>query len=198
MAVLTAAQEADKASDARRETLGGGRRRPSQGPHGCPRVSHLPVLQPGETKPWGPHIIEAHGESGFRCLSCARTANHKRAKYALKTLSCTDRPRLAGGGLGHRRRKKWNTATERRWAAQGDGGHRVFRYNATRYDGRFLCTRCGLRYVRRCDLISKHCPGEPATQRAAEAIQAALRGEALAKRRVHAFAKYPARRATNV
>ena len=51
--------------------------------------------------------------------------------------------------------------------------------------------RCGLHYVRFCDLRTKRCTGAPACQVAIQAIADALAGGPLARRKVHAFAKHP-------
>ena len=50
--------------------------------------------------------------------------------------------------------------------------------------------RCGLHYVRFCDLRTKQCTAAPASQAAAKAIADALAGGPLARRKVHAFAKH--------
>ena len=74
---------------------------------------------------------------------------------------------------------------------QGEGGHQVVRYNTTQHDGRWLCVRCGLHYVRFCDLRAKHCLGVPATAAAAKSVADAHAGGPLTRRKVHAFAKHP-------
>ena len=51
--------------------------------------------------------------------------------------------------------------------------------------------RCGLHYVRFCDLRTKQCTVAPANQAAAKAIADALAGGPLARRKVHAFANHP-------
>ena len=51
--------------------------------------------------------------------------------------------------------------------------------------------RCGLHYVRFCDLRTKQCAGAPATQAAAKSVADALAGGPLTRRKVHAFAKHP-------
>ena len=51
--------------------------------------------------------------------------------------------------------------------------------------------RCGLHYVRFCDLRTKRCTGAPACQAATKAIADALAGGPLTRREVHAFAKHP-------
>ena len=88
-------------------------------------------------------------------------------------------------------RFKWNRAVEARWRRQGEGGHQVVRYNTTQHDGRWLCMRCGLHYVRFCDLRTKRRAGAPANQAAAKAIADALAGGPLTRRKAHAFAKHP-------
>ena len=51
--------------------------------------------------------------------------------------------------------------------------------------------RCGLHYVRFCDLRTKQCAGAPGSQAAAKAIADALAGGPFTRRKVHAFAKHP-------
>ena len=51
--------------------------------------------------------------------------------------------------------------------------------------------RCGLHYVRFCDLRTKQCAAAPASQAATKAIADALAGGPLTRRKVHAFAKHP-------
>ena len=51
--------------------------------------------------------------------------------------------------------------------------------------------RCGLHYVRFCDLRTKRCAAAPANQAAAKAIADALAGGPLTRRKVHAFARHP-------
>ena len=51
--------------------------------------------------------------------------------------------------------------------------------------------RCGLHYVRFCDLRTKRCTGAPACQAATQAIADALAGGSLTRRKVHAFVKHP-------
>ena len=51
--------------------------------------------------------------------------------------------------------------------------------------------RCGLHYVRFCDLRTKHCLGVPATAAAAKSVTDAHAGGPLTMRKVHAFAKHP-------
>ena len=53
--------------------------------------------------------------------------------------------------------------------------------------------KCGLHYVRFCDLRTKRCTGAPACQVATQAIADALAGGPLTRRKVHAFAKHPSR-----
>ena len=110
---------------------------------------------------WGPHLIASRGTESFRCITCARIANHKRARYALETLPCNGRVGLAGPLQPRRPRLKWNRANEARWGRHGEGGHQVVRYNTTQHDGRWLCTRCGLHYVRFCEFWTKQCAGAP-------------------------------------
>ena len=188
--ILTAAQEADPQGTQGRSPQARSAR-PAGPAHAGRRKCHLPTLQPGEMRTWGPHLIAQHGEEGFRCVACARVANHKRARYALRTLPCSGRPGLAGPLQPRRPRLKWNRAVEARWRTQGDGGHQVVRYNTAQHDGRWLCMRCGLHYVRKCDLRRKRCTGAPANQAAAKAITDALAGGPLTRRKVHAFAKHP-------
>ena len=61
-----------------------------------PRKCHLPTLERGELRVWGHHLITSHWTEGFRCITCARVANHKRARYFLKSLPCAGRAGLAG------------------------------------------------------------------------------------------------------
>ena len=142
----------------------------------CPTRCHLPTLEHGELRMWSHHLITSHGTEGFRCITCARLANHKRARYALKGLPCAGRARLAGPLRPHRPRTKWNRATEIRWKTQGEGCHQVVKYNSPQHDGRHLCVRCGLHYIRRCDLRTKQCAGMPANQAATQAIADTLGG----------------------
>ena len=188
--VLTAVQDADP----RGSQEEGSRARAARAANPMPasrRKCHLPSLQAGEMRTWGPHLIAPHGTQGFRCVACARVANHRRAKYALKTLPCSGRAGLAGPSQPRGPRLKWNRAIEARLKWQGDGGHQVVRYNTTQHDGRWVCMRCGLHYVRFCDLRTKRCVGAPANQTAAKAIADALAGGPLTRRKVHAFAKHP-------
>ena len=90
-----------------------------------------------------------------------------------------------------RPRLKWNRANEARWRRQGEGGHQAVRYNSTQHNGRWLCMRCGLHYVRLSDLRSKRCTGAPACQAATQAVADALAGGPFTRRKVHAFAKHP-------
>ena len=46
-----------------------------------PRKCHLPTLEPGDLRMWGPHLIAPHGSEGYRCITCGRIPNHKRARY---------------------------------------------------------------------------------------------------------------------
>ena len=62
----------------------------------CARKCHLPILERGELRMWGPHFIAPHGTEGYRCITCARVADHKSASYALRTLPCSSRYGLAG------------------------------------------------------------------------------------------------------
>ena len=84
--ILAAAQATDPP-----KAQGHAARRPRAGPgrsqaQACTRRCHLPILEEGELRMWGPHLIKASGTEGFRCISCARVANHKRARYALRSL----------------------------------------------------------------------------------------------------------------
>ena len=49
--------------------------------------------------------------------------------------------------------------------------------------------RCGLHYVRFCDLRTKRCAAAPASQAATKAIADALAGGPLTRRKAHAFAR---------
>ena len=51
--------------------------------------------------------------------------------------------------------------------------------------------RCGLHYVRFCDLRTKQCAGAPGYQAATKAITDALAGGPFTRRKMHAFAKHP-------
>ena len=173
--VLTAVQSTDPPRTQDR----GPRGRAARTGDPCPasrRKCHLLTLQAGELRTWGPHLIAPHGTQGFRCVACARVANHKRARYALRTLPWSGRAGLAGPLQPRGPRLKWNRAIEARWRRQGEGGHQVVRYNTTQHDGRWLCMRCGLHYVRFCDLRTKRCAAAPANQAAAKAIADALAG----------------------
>ena len=152
---------------------------------------HLPDLERGELRMWGPHLITSHGTEGFRCVTCARIANHKRARYALKTLPCIGRVGLAGPLQPRRPKLKWNRADEARWKRQGEGGHQAVRYNTTQHDGRWLCMRCGLHYIRFYDLCAKQCARAPGNQAATKSVADALAGGPLIRKKVPAFAKHP-------
>ena len=142
----------------------------------CHRKCHLPTLQSGEVRMWGRHLIAPHGTEGFRRISCARVANHKRARYALRTLPCSGLAGLAGPLQPARPRHKWNKANEARWKRQGEGGHQMVRYSTTQHDGKWLGMRCGLHYVRFCDLRTKRCTAAPASQAATKAIRSGCPG----------------------
>ena len=157
----------------------------------CARKCHPPHPENGELKMRGPHLIAPHGTEGYRCITCAKVANHKKTRYALKTLPCSGRYRLAGPVQPRRPRPKWNKANEARWRRQGEGGHQVVRYNSTQHDGRWLCVKRGLHYVRFCDLHTMQCAGAPSSRAATKAIADALAGGPLTRRKVHAFAKHP-------
>ena len=123
-------------------------------------------------------------------LKTDRIANHKKARYALRTLPCAGRG-MASPLQPRRPRLKWNRANEARWNRQGEGGHQVVRYNTTQHDGRWLCMRCGLHYVRFCGLRAKQCVGAPGNQAATKSVADALAGGPHNRRKVHAFAKHP-------
>ena len=38
----------------------------------CARKCHLPTLERGELRMWGPHFFAPHGTEGYRCITCAR------------------------------------------------------------------------------------------------------------------------------
>ena len=191
--ILTVAQETNPPRTQDRGPQGRSARPGRQIP-ACLRKCHLPTLQRGELRIWGRHLSPSTASTeGFRCISCARVANHKRARYALRTLPCSGRAGLAGPLQPRRPRLKWNRANESRWKRQGEIGHQVVRYNTTQHDGRWLCMKCGLHYVQFCDLRTKPCTAAPASQAAAKAIADALAGGPLARRKVHAFAKHPSR-----
>ena len=94
--ILTASQATDppkaqgQAPRGPHATRGCGRAPPSA------RKCHLPTLERGELRMRKPHLIGPHGTEGYKCSTCARVANHKRARYALKTLPCSGRYGLAG------------------------------------------------------------------------------------------------------
>ena len=176
MKILAASQASDPPKAPDRAPRGQRASRNQGRTQACPRRCHLPTLGHGELRMWGPHLITSHGTEGFRCITCARVANHKRARYALKGLPCADRARLAGPLQPHRPRAKWSRASETRWRLQGEGGHQVVRYNSTQHDGRYICVRCGLHCVRYYDLRIKQCTGVPANQAATKAIADALKG----------------------
>ena len=98
--ILTASQASDPPRTQDRAQRGpGAARRRSHGPP-RPRKCHLPTLEPVELRVWGPHLIAPHGTEAYRCITCARVANHKRARYALKYLPCSGRCGL-GPPPGH-------------------------------------------------------------------------------------------------
>lgn len=157
----------------------------------APGSAISPPWNPARCGCGGPHLIAPHGSEGYRCIAFGRTANHKRARYALKHLPCAGRCGLGWAPRPCRPRLKWNRTNEARWRRQGEGGHQAVRYNSAQHDGRWLCMRCGLHYVRFCDLRAKRCAGAPAGQAATQAIAVALAGGPLTRRKVHAFAKHP-------
>ena len=189
--ILTASQASDPpaAQDQAQRGPGTARGRGRAPPR--PRKCHLPTLECGELRVWGPHITAPHGTEGYRCITCARIANHKGAGYAFRTLPYSGRCGLGGPPRPCRPRPKWNQANEARWRRQGEGGHQAVRYNSSQRDGRWLCMRCGLHYVRFCDLRTKRCTGAPVSQAATKAIADALVGGPFTRRKVHAFAKHP-------
>ena len=160
-------------------------------PPACPRKCHLSSLECGKLKVWGPHLITSRGTEKFRCITCARVANHKKARYALKSLPRTSRAGLAGPLQPRKPKLEWNRANEARWRRQGESGHQAVRYNAAQHDAKRLCIRCGLHYVRSCDLRAKQCAGAPGSQAATKSIADALAGSPLTRRKMHAFAKHP-------
>ena len=66
----------------------------SRAPAGT-RKCHLPTLVNGKLKVGGPHLLTSHGTERFGCITCARIANHKKARYALETLPCIGRVGMA-------------------------------------------------------------------------------------------------------
>ena len=102
--ILTAAQATDPPRTQDRGPRGRTARANGLSP-ASHRKCHLPTLQTGELRTWGPHLIASHGTEGFRCITCARVANHKRARYALRT-PCSGRAGLAGPLQPHRPRLK--------------------------------------------------------------------------------------------
>ena len=79
----------------------------------CARKCHLPTLECREFGVWGPHLVASHGTEELRCITCARVANHSRARYAFQTLLCTQAgvawqapSSHTGQGLRGTRRKK--------------------------------------------------------------------------------------------
>ena len=106
--ILTASQASDppRTQDWAQRGLGAARRS-GHGP-ARPRKCHPLTLEPGELRLWGPHPIAPHGPEGYRCITCGRTANHKRARYALKYLPCAGRCGLGGAPRPCKPRLKWN------------------------------------------------------------------------------------------
>ena len=45
---------------------------------------------------WGRHLIAPHGTEGFRCISCARVANHKRGQVCPSDPCARDELALPG------------------------------------------------------------------------------------------------------
>ena len=94
--ILTASQASDppKAQDRAQRGPDAARGRG----HGPPRPTkcHFPTMERGELRVWGPHFIAPHGTEGYRCITCARVADHKSARYALKSLPCSGRCGLGG------------------------------------------------------------------------------------------------------
>ena len=95
------------------------------GPRPAPGSATPPTLERGKLKMWGPHLTAPHGTEGHKCITCARVANHKRARYALKTSPCSGRYGLAGPLQPRRPRLNWNKTNEARWKRQGESGHQV-------------------------------------------------------------------------
>ena len=79
------------------------------------------------------------------------------------------------------------------WTAEEEqeGRHQACRYYTTSWDGRHLCLKCGLHYVRRTDLRRKECHGTPQSPKARRALEAADAGEPLPRRAVSSRAAYP-------
>ena len=152
-----------------------------------------PVLLPGELRTWGPHLVRAAAGEGFQCIACKRQARGTCTKRKMAKLLCLDRRGLTRTGMSQPQWERWNTAWVQRWAANvdGPGAHDACRYNATSWDGRHLCLRCGLHYVRRCDLVRVPCPGAPQTRKARMALEAAQRGDPLPRRAVSSRAAHP-------
>jgi hypothetical protein len=73
-------------------------------------------------------------------------------------------------------RRKRKTANGRR--------HDLYRYYYTKRDGRWLCIKCGLHYVRRTCINRQHCAGEPVKAAAHKALRDAAEGNRLVRRKV--------------
>ena len=94
--ILTASQASDPPRTQDRAQRGPGAARGCDHGPARPRKCHPPTLEPGELRVWGPHFIAPHGSEGYRCITCGRTANHKRSRYVLKYLPCAGRCGLGG------------------------------------------------------------------------------------------------------
>ena len=192
--VLEAVMRADvgpmgAARDRRRRALADG----NQGSGRTARVGAPPIGEK-EYRTWGVHLITAHGAKGYRCVLCARRATGNTARHAMRRLPCLDRPGLTLSGMTNAQWERWNGAWVRRWTGLARGGphdHDVVRYFATKWDGRWLCLRCGRHYVRRCDLVCGPCPGVTQNPRSAQALEDAIRGKPLQRQKVNSRAQYP-------
>ena len=189
--ILTAPQASDppRTQDRARRSPGaaGGNGRGSARPRGC----HLPTLEPGELRFVGPplHCPTWLGRLQMHHLWQNREPQEGQVRTQVLAVRRPLWPR--GAPRPCRPRLKWNRANKARRRRQGEGGHQAVKYNSAQHDGRWLCMRCGLHYVRFCDLRAKRCAGAPAGQAATQAIADALAGGPLTRRKVHAFAKHP-------
>ena len=152
-----------------------------------------PILAPGELRTWGPHLVRAGPSEGFVCISCKRQAKGACSKRAMSKLPCLDRRGLTKAGMTQPQWERWNNAWILRWSAEEapHGVHQLCRYYTTSWDGRFLCLKCGLHYVRRTEMTRAQCHGAPQNRKAQLALEAADRGDPLPRRAVSSRAAHP-------
>ena len=190
-AVLQDAQAADDGDSrgSRRNRLAGSLPAPA-----LSRARTYQPLSPGELRTCGVHLVVRAPDGSVRCTQCQRTAGSPLTHRRMAALPCKDRRGLTRAPITLPQWERWNTAWIQRWARRDAGdpaAHDIVRYFATTWDGRFLCTRCGLHYVRSTDLVTKVCFGRPLTAQAREALEDATAGKSLKRQAVNSRAKFP-------